>query len=474
MPKNNSSQNVKDDMIRVDVNNLLRKNLGGEGGIKENEISGLEERAEEAHRSLQRRRPGFMDLPFNQDDVVENILDLRNDKLEDFDNFVVLGIGGSALGNKAVQTALNPPHYNENKDQRGDNLRLYVPDNVDPVRFSSLLESLDLERTLFNVISKSGTTAETMSLYLVARRHLEEDLGEKRVKEHFIATTSADSGYLLEIAEREGYPQFYIPEDVGGRFSVLSPVGLVSAAFCGVDIRRLLAGAASMAERCEVEELRRNPAYLHGALQYLAYMSDYRLSVMMPYSHLLSDVADWYRQLWAESLGKAQTRDGEQVNTGPTPIKALGATDQHSQLQLYMEGPEDKIINFIEVKEHPEDIEIPELYGDLDGVNYLGGQSLSKLLNTEKKATERALTAEGRPNCTILMPRINSHTLGQLFYLLEMETAFAGELFNVNAFNQPGVELGKNFTYGVMGRSGYEDMKEEFERHSDRDDDLIV
>ena len=461
-------------MIKLDVNNMFYHNLQGEYGIKKSEVMDMNEEAEKADKALREKRPGFMDLPFSQDEILEEILEFKAARQRHYDNFVVLGIGGSALGNIAMQTALNPPYYNECENLREGDHRLYVPDNVDPVRFASLLDNIELENTLFNVISKSGTTAETMSLYLIARKKVAEIVGEENVEKHFVATTSADSGYLRKIAKQEGYPQFHIPENVGGRFSVLTPVGLLSAAFCGIDIECLLRGAADMADKCDESDIWSNPAYLHGVLQYLAYRDGKKMSVMMPYSHLLKDVADWYRQLWAESLGKEENREGEKVNVGPTPIKALGATDQHSQMQLYMEGPRDKIITFLEVEEHDRDIEIPHLYPDLDGVNYLGGHNLSELLNTEKQATELALNRRGRLNCTIIMPEVNARTLGQLFYLLELETAFVGELFNINAFNQPGVELGKLYTYGVMGRKGYEDKKEEFHQRPEADDDLIL
>ncbi len=460
--------------ITLDVNNMFAERLGQEQGMKRNWIDDLQDEARKAHHRIRSNKPGFMKLPFEQDEVVAEIKKLASERAKDYDNYVVLGIGGSALGNIAVQTALNDPYYNMNEKARQGYPRLFVPDNVDPERFVSLLEILDLEKTIFNVTSKSGSTAETMSLYLLAREAVAKEVGEDNLAEHFIAITSSDSGYLKEIAEREGYPCFHIPKDVGGRFSVLTPVGMVSAAFTGVNISELLAGAARMAHRCQSEEIWDNPAYLHGALQYLAYNKGKRMSVMMPYSHALKDVADWYRQLWAESLGKKVNRQGETVNVGPTPIKALGATDQHSQVQLYMEGPYDKIITFIEVAEMSVDIEIPKIYQDLDGLNYLGGHSLGKLLNTEKKATERALTKRGRANATIKLPEISAYTLGQLFYLLEMETAFVGELFNIDTYNQPGVELGKKFAYGILGRDGYEEKKEEFLDWPDPDQDMIL
>jgi glucose-6-phosphate isomerase len=177
---------------------------------------------------------------------------------------------------------------------------------------------------------------------------------------------------------------------------------------------------------------------------------------MMPYSNRLYLLADWFRQLWAESLGKAKDRRGKAVHCGPTPIKALGATDQHSQVQLYIEGPFDKVVAFLRVEEFDRDITIPKLFKDKDGVAYLGGQSFGTLLNAEQFATQVALTRHKRSNLTFSVPAVNAFTLGQLLFLFEVATAYAGELYNIDAFDQPGVEAGKDATYALMGKKGYE------------------
>lgn len=460
--------------IRLDVNNMFVDKIGEEHGLTKEEVDSYKQSVKEAHKNIQKNRPGFMDLPYEQGNIIKEIKEIAEEYKDKFDNFVVLGIGGSALGNIALQTALNDPYYNYKDDVRQGYPRLFVPDNVDPVRFKSLLEVLDLEKTVFNVISKSGGTAETMSLYLISRQAVVDSLGKEKLKEHFIATTSKESGYLREIADKEGYRKFFIPEDVGGRFSVMCPVGLLSAAFCGIDIEELLAGAAYMDKICKTGELMDNPAYLNGLLQFLAYKKGKPLSVMMPYAHSLKDVADWYRQLWAESLGKEKDREGNLVNVGPTPIKALGATDQHSQVQLYMEGPYDKVVTFLEVEDYGLKVEIPELYADIPGVSYLGGHTMNELIKTEKNATELALTRRRRLNTTITLPEVNEFTMGQLLYMFELQTALVGELFNINAFNQPGVELGKHYTYGVLGRDGYQEKKKEYLNRPEKDNDLII
>ncbi len=468
---------MKEKEIKLDVNNMFADVIGKEHGIPKDEIDDYQDTANKIHEKIKKDRAkgkmGFMELPAQSEELISEIEE-EVEKREGYENFVVIGIGGSALGNIALQTALNKPYYNLDSKKRNGNLKLFVPDNVDPVRLKSLLDSLDLEKTLFNVITKSGSTAETMSQFLIAREAVAKVVGEDNLSEHFIATTSKDSGYLKIIAERENFKTFYIPESVGGRFSVLSPVGLISAAFCGINIRELLKGAAAMAERASTANLRENPAYLNALLHYLAYNQGKTISVMMPYTHQLKDMADWYRQLWAESLGKELNRDKEVVNVGPTPAKSLGATDQHSQAQLYMEGPYDKIITFIEVENFDEEVEIPKIYEDIEGVNYLGGHSLNELIQTEKKATELALTKRNRLNQSIILPEVNEHTIGQLIYMLELQTAFAGELFNINAFNQPGVELGKNYTYGVLGRKGYGEMKKEYNTRAKKDNNWII
>ncbi|MCK8817131.1 glucose-6-phosphate isomerase [Natroniella sulfidigena] len=464
--------------IKLDINNMFSENVGEEHGYTQDDISNMQTQAENAHQAILAAKEegtlGFMELPETHQEIAAEIKEFAQNNAQQYDNFVVLGIGGSALGNIALQTALNHPYYNINEEARGDYPKLFVPDNVDPVRLKGLLETLDLEKTIFNVISKSGGTAETMSQFLTARSLVVEELGAEAVAEHFIATTSQDSGNLIKIAKQEGIKTYYIPENVGGRFSVLSPVGLVSAAFTGIDIEELLAGARYMAQLCDTEDLWANPAYLNATLHYLADQDGKPMSVMMPYSHSLKDIADWYRQLWAESLGKRVNREGEVVHVGPTPIKALGATDQHSQAQLYMEGPFDKVVTFLEVEEFKEELEIGFGYDEIAGVSYLGGTTFNQLITTEKKATELALTKKNRLNCTVIFPEVNEFTMGQFIYMYELQTAFAGELYNIDAFNQPGVELGKEYTYGVLGREGFSEMKDEFDARPSKDGNLII
>ncbi|HDY64910.1 MAG TPA: glucose-6-phosphate isomerase, partial [Phycisphaerae bacterium] len=394
---------------------------------------------------------------------VQKLVDRYRDNTTDM---VVLGIGGSALGSIALHATLNPLTYNLLSDRKRKGPRLFVLDNVDPALVGETLKLLARRpaTTLVNVISKSGETAETAAQFMIFRNLLREKLGDDFAK-RIVATTDAEKGTLHDIARSEGYATLPVPRDVGGRFSVLSPVGLFSAAMCNIDIDELLSGADMMRQRVEVMDLMQNPAVVLAAVKYLAFTQKSKpMHVMMPYSNRLYMLADWYRQLWAESLAKQTDRNGREVFTGPTPIKALGATDQHSQIQLYREGPNDKLVVFLEVAKHPSDVRIPDAFADVPGLAYLRGGRLSKLLAAEKKATEYALAVSQRPSVTITFPRIDARSVGEFLYLYEFTTSLMGELLNIDAYNQPAVELGKQATFALMGRDGYDEMAQEMRR----------
>ncbi|HVO32830.1 MAG TPA: glucose-6-phosphate isomerase [Elusimicrobiota bacterium] len=448
-------------MLSLNYSHCLSDSIGVDHGLMEPEILGLQTRLQEAHSAVARMasagKLGFVDLP-KESAEAKRIMAWARKKRGSFDTLVVLGIGGSALGNMAVQQALRTPYWNLlPPKERGGWLRLFVFDNVDPRWASDLMHVINPKKTLFNVISKSGTTAESLASYFYFRKAVEQAAGAKKAGQHFVFTTDAQKGYLRELATKEKVDSFSVPDNVGGRFSVLSPVGLVSAALTGVNIVELLGGALSLRERFSSGSLRENGAAMYAAIQYLYFLKGVKLSVLMPYSQNLWGVADWYRQLWAESLGKKTDRSGKTVFTGPTPIKALGVTDQHSQAQLYMEGPYDKIITFLSVQDFGRKTPIPAV----DKGHYLSGHSFNELLKAEEQGTRSALAKAQRPNLTLSVSEISAHTLGELFFFFEMAVAYMGELININAFDQPGVELAKVYTYALMGRSGFETQRNE-------------
>src|SRR2546421_11620290 len=316
---------------------------------------------------------------------------------------IVLGIGGSALGNIALQNALNPYTYNLASDRTRSGPQLFVLDNVDPDQIRSVVELVTpkIKKTIVNVISKSGETAETASQFILFRDLLQKYLG-KGYQANILATTDAKGGPLRDIASKEGYKTLEVPDGVGGRFSVLSAVGLFSAAMCGIDIDQLLEGAADMDKRIKGGDLFANPSAMIAAIHYLLDQRGKNMAVMMPYSSALYSCADWFRQLWAESLGKQDGLKKKKVYAGQTPVKALGTTDQHSQVQLYREGPNDKVFCFLEVADFAAsggDVKIPTGLG-VEAIAYLEGKSMAALLNAEKRATEFALVESQRPNFT--------------------------------------------------------------------------
>ncbi len=453
--------------IRVDYTNMTDKYLG-EKGISSKTIEDRKSLAKAAHAYVSKNRGkdelfmGWTELPYNQTEIVEDILATAKDIRKKFDYFVVLGIGGSALGPIMAFNALCHLHYNDLPSKKRKGPKFYVEDNVDPVRMKELLDVIDIKKTYFNVISKSGATSETMAQYLIVSDLLKQ-AGEN-VKDHLVFTTDAQRGNLVKISkELGGVKSFVLGDGVGGRFSELSPVGLLPAAVLGIDIKLLLKGAAYMDKLCSRPDLKKNPALIAALLQYIAMQDGKNIGVLMPYSDNLKYVSDWYAQLWAESLGKNVTLSGEKCNVGQTPVKALGVTDQHSQVQLYTEGPYDKVVTFLSVRSYGEKTPIPHGCENIPDVSFLGGHTMEELIQAENKATAFALTKAGRLNYTVELPVVNAFTLGELLYFFELQTAYAGAMLNIDTFNQPGVEAGKKATFALLGKPGYESQKAELD-----------
>ena len=456
--------------IHLYYKNVTAEVIGDEHGITKKQFADIAAQTQpaiaEVNRQREQGKTPFRDLPLT-DEYRTNVERIAAEFQDDCETLVVLGIGGSALGNIAVQTALNPYMYNLDASQRKNSKcpRLFVFDNVDPSQFGSFLNSIEdrLDKTVFNVISKSGRTAETASQFLVIRQMLLDKLGDSALKDRMIATTDANEGTMRKIADASEIRTLVVPDGVGGRFSVLSPVGLLSAAMCGIDIEQLLKGAADMDRRVSQTEFGNNPAAINAGINWHYYNRGKPISVMMPYSYALKDFADWYRQLWAESLGKSNDLSGGKVYVGPTPVKALGTNDQHSQVQLYREGPNDKLFTFLQVAQFDRDVKIGQAPECAPELEYLAGKSMTKLLNSEKLATEYALLHDKRPCLTVNFDRITPYTVGQFIYLFEVTTSIAGALFHINTYDQPAVELGKEATFALMGRPGFEELAKKIE-----------
>lgn len=449
--------------LSLDFTNMMVGALPSGAGISEQQWKEADSAFRTAHQSVMSRTEdlGFLSLP-SDDDLLKSSLVVAEQGRGDYDDILLLGIGGSALGPIALRTALCAPNWNSlSKDERKGFPRLHVLENVDPATIAATLARLNLQRTRALVISKSGGTVETMAQYLIVREALAQSLGEAEARKHLVFITDPVVGALRHIARNEGITTLDIPPNIGGRFSVLSPVGILPAALLGIDVKTLLGGAAHVMARAESDDLKSNQAGAFGVMQWLAATKHGRhVQVLMPYADPLRDLALWFVQLWAESLGKKKA-DGTSV--GPTPLPALGATDQHSQVQLFMEGPFDKTVTFIAVRGREDEGVIPHRHSDIAELGYLGGHTLGELIAIEQRATAGALAARGRFNATFHIDAIDAWHLGALMQTFELATAYAGTLYGIDAFNQPGVELGKHYAYAQLGRPGSEAAKAEWD-----------
>jgi glucose-6-phosphate isomerase len=466
------------DQIRLNWKNATADAVGEKHGVSDKELKAIAPRIKELTKQMaDDRKAGnlrYRDLPYD-----EEMVDAVHREVEHFrdrcDVLIVLGIGGSALGNIALQHALNPYTYNLMSDRTRPGPQLFVLDNVDPDQIKAVVDLITpkIKKTIVNVISKSGETAETAAQFILFRDLLQQKLG-KKYKENVLATTDAKGGTLREIANQEGFRTLEVPEGVGGRFTVMSAVGLFSAAMCGIDVDALLAGAADMDKRLKDGDVYKNAAAMIAAINYTLDQKGKVMSVMMPYSTSLYSLADWYRQLWAESLGKQNGLKRKNVFAGQTPIKALGTTDQHSQVQLYREGPNDKVITFLEVERFSQKLAIPSTMKDVQALDYLAGANFQTLINSEKLGTEYALLESQRPTMTVLLPQISPQAVGQFLYLYEVAVSYMGGFYDINTYDQPAVQLGKDATYALMGKSGFAELGKKIQPVAKRDPKFFI
>ena len=446
--------------MKLEYGRIFADQLDGEHGLPRPRLQDLVHRFPTVLGEVKSRRRageyGFYALA-EQSETVTAIRRFAEGVGQAYDHVLVLGIGGSALGTKALVNALRPPAWNELDDEAREFYpRITVLENVDPTSVAAALRRIDPRRVFVNVISKSGGTAETLAQYLVVRSWLDGALGPDAAVRHLAFTTDPSRGPLRALAGREGIAALEVPEGVGGRYSVLSAVGLLPAALVGIDIQGLCAGARRALEKADHEPLLRNPPALLGALLWAAdAWLGARIHVLMPYSDRLREFAAWYAQLWAESLGKKTDRRGGVIHAGPTPVGAIGATDQHSQMQLFMEGPFDKVVTFLRLDHPGEDVTIPQRSGLPEDLAYLQGHTLGELLKAEQEATSAALARMGRMSLTLALPALTAETMGELVMFFQLATGFAGVWYGVNPFDQPGVELGKRLTFAAMGRPGF-------------------
>ena len=401
-------------------------------GLTNDELKPLLTSFETIYQKVKSRDQGFWNLP-KQD--ISGILEFAKTVKDEYSDIVILGIGGSMLGPICILGAF------ENKID--SNLKIHCLDNIDSDQIALLEQKINLKKTLFLVQTKSGTTPETLAQYFYFRDLVVES--GLKIQEHFTFVTDPIAGYLRKIVTQENIPNFAIPENVGGRFSVLCPVGLLISALIGLDITAMLKGAENALSSDGLQS-----SFRLAIIQFLLSKKGKNINVLMPYSTRLRLLANWYTQLLSESVGKEFDLDGNLVNAGITPLPALGATDQHSQLQLFKEGPNDKLLIFINVQNPQNKVKISDnLPNDF---LYLQNKSFQDLLQAEFSATVQSLTESGRPNVTLQIEKLDENSLGKLFMFLQTSVAFLGELLNINTFDQPGVERSKVLTREFLAK----------------------
>lgn len=446
--------------MKLRFGRMLRDKLDGEHGLSRSRLAELTQRFPAVRDEVDRRRAegefAFQRLD-RQTEVVRGIRRFADGVGQTCDHVLVLGVGGAAHGTRALVGALRPPAWNELSDARRDNFpRLTVLDNIDPGSLTEALRRIDPRRVLVNVISKSGDTPGTLAQYLVVRGWLDHAVGPVAAARHLVFTTGPDRGALRELAEREGIAAFEIPAGIGSRYSVLTAAGLLPAALVGIDIDALVAGGRRAVQAAGRAELRHNPPALFAALLWAAdAWLGARIHVLMPYDDRLRSLSAWFVQLWAESLGKRIDRRGKPLFVGPTPVAALGASDQQGQVQLFMEGPFDKVIAFIRVEDPGRDQIIPHRPDLPEAMAWLQGHTVGELLLTGQEATSAALARTGRMNLTIALQRLDAAAMGELLMFLQLAAGYAGVWYGVNPFDEPGGQMGQRLAFASLGRPGY-------------------
>lgn len=444
--------------LKLDLNNLFHPAIE-DGPVS---LSLFKENFATVHSGINAlRNTGQLGFSWLPDDIrmQSEVLTLA-ERFQGVKNIVVFGIGGSALGAKSIFHALQGPFAPLQMDEK----RFFVLDNIDPDTFVDLAALIQNDDNLFIVISKSGNTSETLAQFLFAKK-----VFHKFGPDNVVLITDPEEGLLRDLVAKENYPSLPIPPGVGGRFSVFSAAGLFPLAVAGVSIEMLLDGARYGEKVCRHEVLAQNPAALLAVtLDFWARERGLTELVFMPYSDRLMYFSDWAAQLFAESLNKCATLTRQTPRYGLTILKALGTTDQHSQLQLYLDGPRNKIICFVE-SEHKNKAALAESTMGDDRLDFLSGRSLAELLQAEKLATEESLRENGRPTATIHIEETSAFQIGQLYQIVMNVIPYLGGLLEINPYDQPAVERIKKFTFGLMGKKGFEDFAEKLEDRPKRD-----
>ena len=428
--------------------------------IGSDELKGIAPAVKAAHEILESRTGlgndflGWVDLPANYDkDEFDRVKAAAKRIISDSDILIVIGIGGSYLGARAAIEFIKSPLYNNIKKETPD---IYFAGNsISGSQLSDLLKICEGKKVSVNVISKSGTTTEPAIAFRVFRKWLEENYGVEEARKRIYCTTDKARGTLKQLADNEGYECFVIPDDVGGRFSVLTPVGLLPIAVCGADIDALMKGAADARAAYADCDIAKNDCYKYAAVRNIMYNKGKACELLVSYEPRFALMAEWYKQLFGESEGKD--------NKGIFPCSVTFSTDLHSLGQFIQEGSRIMFETVVKINELDSDVEIEKAENDGDGLNFLAGKNMSFVNDKAFEGTILAHTDGGVPNFVIEMDKADEYNLGYLIYFFEKACAISGYMLGVNPFNQPGVESYKKNMFALLGKPGYEDAKAELE-----------
>ncbi len=447
--------------ITLDFTNCLSESIGATHGLTKSEVDTLVAKFPKHHENIEEVRSsgesGFFELPYHDQAELKAQLKKHQGKWE---NLVVVGVGGSALAARTLVGALAHRHHNLlDPKVRKNAPRVFILDNADPRSLADLLETVDLKKTLFQIVGRSGVTAETMALYLLVADALKKKVGKTALTAQVVISTDREKSPLAEIAKAEKIDILPIPANLTGRYGLLGNQGLFTAGLVGLSVENLLKGAADMDARCRHGDPYKNPAYMHSLVHYLLTRKRRKtMHVTFSFNDRLHEVGRWYDHFCSVSLGKMLNRKGKAVHVGPSPVSARGSYDLHGQEQLFAEGPFDKVTTFMAVKDHGATAPIPGSYPKIEASTYLKDLELGSLLTHGYWAAEQHMTAAGRPNMTLHLDAVDETHVGGLIYLFQLSTAMSAELYGINPFDQPAVEHNKAAMFAQLGRAGFEDL----------------
>ena len=457
-------------LLSLDYTNCLASSIGATHGLNDNEVDTLIAKIPKHHEHIaELEKTGasaFFNLPDQDTSELTSLLEQHKGNWEDL---IVAGIGGATIGPRCLMDALAHEQQNllDKKQRQGP--RVLFIDNSDPHSITETLGVVNLKKTLFLLISKSGTTPESVGLYVHIQQLLSNDVSKTAPSKQLIVCTQRDKSPLSSCAEKDNSYIIDVPANLGARFNILSTPSLFVAGMCGIDVGGLLHGAADMKKRCWHGDAWSNPAYMHALVHYLLTRKRRKtIHAMMGFSNRLSGCIQWYDHILAVSLGKMLNNKGKAVHVGPSPSSCLGPNGLHGHMQLYAEGPFDKVLTFIKIQDHGSSITIPEHSYEHDALSPLSGQSIESLIDHAYITAAHTITEAGRPNMTIELDQVNAPCLGALVYMLQLSTVMSAELYGIDAFDQPGVDGHKQDIFAQLGRAGFEDKASTLAAYSQR------